>query len=43
MSPCLSEQLEDRHIYKYPPFCRIIKLTIKHKDYNKVNQGVLSG
>ena len=33
------EQLEDRRIYKYPPFCRIIKLTVKHKDYNKVNQG----
>jgi len=33
------EQLEDRRIYKYPPFCRIIKLTLKHKDYNKVNDG----
>jgi primosomal protein N' (replication factor Y) len=33
------EQLEDRRIYKYPPFCRIIKLTIKHKDFNKVNEG----
>jgi primosomal protein N' (replication factor Y) len=33
------EQLEDRRIYKYPPFCRLIKLTIKHKDYNKVNEG----
>ena len=34
-----SEQLEDRHIYKYPPYCRIIKLTLKHRDYNKVNNG----
>ena len=33
------EQLEDRRIYKYPPYCRIIKLTIKHKDFNKVNEG----
>jgi primosomal protein N' (replication factor Y) (superfamily II helicase) len=33
------EQLEDRRIYKYPPFCRIIKLTVKHKNYNKVNEG----
>ena len=33
------EQLEDRRVYKYPPYCRIIKLTIKHKDYNKVNEG----
>ena len=33
------EQLEDRRIYKYPPYCRLIKLTLKHKDYNKVNDG----
>ena len=33
------EQLEDRRVYKYPPYCRIIKLTVKHKDYNKVNEG----
>lgn len=33
------DQLEDRRIYKYPPYCRIIKLTLKHKDYNKVNNG----
>ena len=33
------EQLEDRRVYKYPPYCRIIKLTLKHKDYNKVNEG----
>ena len=33
------EQLEDRRIYKYPPYCRIIKLTLKHKDYSKVNEG----
>ena len=33
------EQLEDRRIYKYPPYCRTVKLTIKHKDYNKVNEG----
>ena len=34
-----SEQIEERRIYKYPPFCRIIKITLKHKDYNKVNDG----
>ena len=34
-----TEQLEERRIYKYPPFCRIIKFTLKHKDYNKVNDG----
>jgi|TARA_B110000211_G_C13915224_1_gene480185 primosomal protein N' (replication factor Y) len=33
------EQLEDRRIYNYPPYCRTIKLTLKHRDYNKVNDG----
>ena len=31
--------MDDRRVYKYPPYCRIIKLTLKHKDYNKVNDG----
>ncbi len=31
------EQLDDRYNYKYPPFYRLIKITIKHRDYNKVN------
>jgi primosomal protein N' (replication factor Y) len=34
-----AEQLEERRIYKYPPYYRLVKLTIKHKDYNKVNEG----
>ncbi|WP_298761197.1 primosomal protein N' [uncultured Psychroserpens sp.] len=33
------EQLDDRHIYKYPPIYRMIKITLKHKDYNRVNVG----
>ncbi len=33
------EQMNDRHIYKYPPIYRLIKITLKHKDYNKVNLG----
>ncbi|WP_353779560.1 primosomal protein N' [Winogradskyella sp. 3972H.M.0a.05] len=33
------EQLDERHNYKYPPIYRLIKITLKHKDYNKVNQG----
>jgi primosomal protein N' (replication factor Y) len=33
-----SEQLDDRYNYKYPPIYRLIKITLKHKDYNKVNQ-----
>lgn len=33
------EQMNDRHIYKYPPIFRLIKITLKHKDYQKVNVG----
>ncbi|MCK8482011.1 replication restart helicase PriA [Psychroserpens algicola] len=33
------EQLDERHIYKYPPVFRMIKITLKHKDYNRVNIG----
>lgn len=33
------EQLDQRHIYKYPPTNRLLKITFKHKDYNKVNMG----
>jgi len=32
------EQLEERHIYKYPPFCRLIKITLKHKDFQKIEE-----
>lgn len=31
------EQLKERNQYKYPPFYRLIKITLKHKDYNKIN------
>lgn len=31
------EQLDQRHAYKYPPFYRLIKLTLRHSDYAKVN------
>ncbi len=34
------EQLQDRWQYHYPPYYRLIKITLKHKDYNKVNDGV---
>ena len=33
------EQTYQRRIYKYPPYFRIIKITLKHKDYNRVNEG----
>jgi primosomal protein N' (replication factor Y) len=32
------EQTHERRQYKYPPFYRLIKITLKHKDFNKVNQ-----
>ncbi|PCJ93459.1 MAG: primosomal protein N' [Flavobacteriaceae bacterium] len=33
-----AEQLYEREQYKYPPANRIIKITLKHKDYNKLNE-----
>ena len=34
------EQLQDRWQFHYPPYYRLIKITLKHKDYQKVNEGV---
>ncbi len=31
-------ELHDRNRYKYPPFVRMIRLTVKHKDKDKVNE-----
>lgn len=31
------EQMEERYSYHYPPVYRLIKITFKHKDYNKVS------
>ncbi len=33
------EQLEERRQYKYPPFFRLIKITLKGRDYSRVNEG----
>ncbi|HLT51032.1 MAG TPA: primosomal protein N' [Arenibacter sp.] len=33
-----NEQLYEREQYKYPPGNRIIKITFKHRDYNKLNE-----
>jgi primosomal protein N' (replication factor Y) len=33
------EQLYERQIYKYPPYFRLIKLTLKHKDFEKLKEG----
>jgi primosomal protein N' (replication factor Y) len=35
------EQLYDRQIYKYPPYFRIIKVTLKHRDFDKLKEGSL--
>ena len=32
------EQLEERHQYVYPPLNRLVKVTLKHKDYIKVDK-----
>lgn len=33
------EQLYERLIYKYPPYFRLIKLTLKHRDFDKLKEG----
>jgi primosomal protein N' (replication factor Y) len=33
------EQMHERQLYNYPPFYRLIKLTLKHRDYEKLKQG----
>lgn len=34
------EQLQERWQYNYPPYYRLIKITLKHRDYNKVDLGI---
>nr|WP_262884731.1 primosomal protein N' [Tenacibaculum maritimum] len=34
------EQLQERWQYHYPPYYRLIKITLKHKDYVKVDRGI---
>ena len=33
-----AEQLYERKIYKYPPYFKLIKLTLKHRDYDKLKE-----
>lgn len=33
------EQLYERKVYNYPPFYRLIKLTLKHRDFEKLKEG----
>lgn len=32
------EQLYERQLFKYPPFFKLIKITLRHKDYEKVKE-----
>ncbi|MCF8272880.1 MAG: primosomal protein N' [Flavobacteriaceae bacterium] len=34
-----NEQMNERNNYKYPPIYKQIKITLKHKDYNRVEAG----
>jgi primosomal protein N' (replication factor Y) (superfamily II helicase) len=34
-----NEQLFERKVYCYPPYFKIIRLTIKHKDFDKLKEG----
>ncbi len=36
-----NEQMDERYNFKYPPIYKQIKVTLKHKDYNKVDAGSL--
>lgn len=35
------EQLYERKIYNYPPFYKLIRLTLKHRDYDKLKEGAM--
>jgi primosomal protein N' (replication factor Y) len=36
-----NEQLYERQIYKYPPYFRIVKLTLKQRDFDKLKEGAM--
>ena len=33
------EQIYERQNFKYPPFFRLVKLTLKHRDFDKLKEG----
>ena len=35
------EQLYDRQIYKYPPYFRIVRITLKHREFDKLKEGAI--
>ena len=34
-----TEQIKEREVFQYPPFFKLIKITLKHRDYDKLKQG----
>ena len=34
-----AEQIKEREVFQYPPFFKLIKITLKHRDYDKLKQG----
>lgn len=36
-----NEQLYERQIYRYPPYFRLIRLTLKHRDFEKLKEGAM--
>ena len=36
-----AEQIKEREVFQYPPFFKLIKITLKHRDYDKLKQGSL--
>jgi primosomal protein N' (replication factor Y) len=35
------EQLYERQNFNYPPFCRVIRITVKHRDFEKLKEGAI--
>jgi primosomal protein N' (replication factor Y) len=35
------EQLYERHNFKYPPYFRMVRISLKHKDYEKLKHAAL--
>ena len=40
-SAMYKEQIEERFHFKYPPFYRLIKITLRHRDFEKLKEGSL--
>lgn len=34
-----NEQLQERQLFNYPPYYKLVKLTLKHRDFDKLKQG----